>query len=348
MKALHLWLVACLLPSLAAAEIVWRGDFETGNRSQYSKEQMVSSDRLQVVTSPVSEGKYALKATVKQGDDPINSSGNRNELVYLSNEKVGSEYWYRWKVMFANDFPSVDAWQLFTQWHHDGCCGSPPIEFFVKGELIRLTLNDSGTVWSTALKRGAWQEFIFHVKWSPDSSVGYVELWHNGVQVLKKTYAKTMFSGQNNYLKLGLYRADTIKPVGVVYHDGMIQATKREDVFPVVQPDPDPVVDAGTPVDAGTTVDAGSPQEPDPVFDAGSPVDPDPVVDAGSPQDPAPVVDAGTSLDAGTGTGVKPAPLDEGEGDANFQGGCSASGGSLAAFSLLGLLGLARARRRRS
>ncbi|NOK17638.1 heparin lyase I family protein [Corallococcus carmarthensis] len=344
MKALHLWLVACLLPSLAAAEIVWRGDFETGNRSQFSTEQMVSSDRLQVVSSPVAEGKYALKATVKQGDDPINSSGNRNELVYLSNEKVGSEYWYRWKVMFANDFPSVDAWQLFTQWHHDGCCGSPPVEFFVKGELIRLTLNDNGTVWSTALKRGVWQEFIFHVKWSPDASVGYVELWHNGVQVLKKTKAMTMFAGQNNYLKLGLYRDDTIKPVGVVYHDGFIQATSREDVFPVVQPDPDPVVDAGTPADAGSAADAGSPV--DPVVDAGSPVDP--VVDAGSPVDPDPVADAGTSVDAGAGTGVKPSPLDEGEGDTNFHGGCSASGGSLAAFSLLGLLGLVKARRRRS
>ncbi|WP_439099184.1 heparin lyase I family protein [Corallococcus exercitus] len=332
--------MVCLLPSLAAAEIVWRGDFETGNRSQYSKEQMVSSDRLQVVTSPVSEGKYALKATVKQGDDPINSSGNRNELVYLSNEKVGSEYWYRWKVMFPNDFPSVDAWQLFTQWHHDGCCGSPPVEFFVKGEVIRLSLNDSGTVWTTPLKRGAWQEFIFHVKWSPDPSVGYVELWHNGVQVLKKTKAMTMFSGQNNYLKLGLYRDDSISAVGVVYHDGMIQATSREDVFPVVQPDPDPVVDAGTPADAGTSVDAGTPV--DPVVDAGTPVDP--VVDAGTPVDP--VVDAGTPVDAGPGTSVKPSPLDEG--DADFHGGCSTGGGSMAAFSLLGLLGLVKARRRRS
>ena len=38
--------------------------------------------------------------TVQQGDDPIDASGNRNELVYLSNETVGSEYYYRWKVMF--------------------------------------------------------------------------------------------------------------------------------------------------------------------------------------------------------------------------------------------------------
>ncbi|WP_372338337.1 polysaccharide lyase [Corallococcus llansteffanensis] len=336
MKALSLWLAMCLLPGLAAAEIVWRGDFETGDRSQFSTTQMVSSDRLQVVTSPVAEGKYALKATVKQGDDPINSSGNRNELVYLSREKVGSEYWYRWKVMFPNDFPSVDAWQLFTQWHHDGCCGSPPVEFFVKGEVIRMTVNDSGTVWSTPLKRGVWQEFVFHVKWSPDPSVGFVELWHNGKQVLAKKKAMTMYAGQSSYLKMGLYRDDSITPVGVVYHDGYIQATSREDVFPpVVQPDPQPV-DAGTPVDPA--VDAGSPV--DPVVDAGTPVDPEPVVDAGTPVDPDPT-QGGTKPD----TAVKPLPLDEG--DERYQGGCSASGGSLAAFSLLGLLGLLGSRRRR-
>ncbi|CAM3657138.1 carbohydrate-binding protein [Corallococcus sp. ZKHCc1 1396] len=337
----------CLLPGLAAADIVWRGDFETGDRSQFSTTQMVSADRLQLVTSPVAEGKYALKATVKQGDDPINSSGNRNELVYLSREKVGSEYWYRWKVMFANDFPSVDAWQLFTQWHHDGCCGSPPVEFFVKGEVIRMTVNDSGTVWSTPLKRGVWHEFVFHAKWSPDPAVGFVELWHNGKQVLSKKKAKTMYAGQSSYLKLGLYRDDSIKPVGVVYHDGFIQATSRDDVFPVVQPEPEPVVDAGTP-----------PQEPDPVVDAGSPVEPEPVVDAGTPQEPEPEVDAGTptggTVDPGPGTvpggsqpdsAVKPLPLDE-EGEL-YRGGCSASGGSLAVFSLLGLLGLMGSRRRR-
>ena len=32
-------------------------------------------------TRPARQGSYALKVTVKQGDDPINASGNRNELV---------------------------------------------------------------------------------------------------------------------------------------------------------------------------------------------------------------------------------------------------------------------------
>jgi hypothetical protein len=235
-----------LLPEGSWAGIVWRGDFETGNISQYTRAQWMGPDRLQVVQSPVHQGRYALKATVRQGDDPINSSGNRNELVRQGYEKEGSEYYYRWQVMFPPDYPSVRAWQIFTQWHHEGCCGSPPVEFFVYGEELRLTLTNSVTPWKTKLERGVWQDFLFHVKWSPDPAVGFVELWHNGQRVLSRYAHATMYPGDGIYLKLGLYRSDTVQPVGVVYHDGFVQATRLEDVLP-----PPSSPDAGTP-DAGT------------------------------------------------------------------------------------------------
>ena len=343
-------LAMCLVPVLASAGVVWRGDFESGDRSQYSGAQMVSADRLQVVTSPVAEGQYALKVTVKQGDDPINASGNRNELVYQGREALGSEYYYRWKVMFATDFPSVATWQLFTQWHHDGCCGSPPVEFYVKGEEIRLSLPGTAEVpWRTKLVRGVWHEFIMHVKWGSSVNTGFIELWHNQELVLPKRGAMTMYSGQKNYLKLGLYRNDTVRPVGVVYHDGFVQATTLEDVLPVDEPQPPPDEEEGTPaVDAGTpAVDAGSP-----AVDAGSPGN----VDAGSPEAPGDV-DAGTPpVTAGPqdpapmpGSSVPPAQgvpsMDEAVSGA---AGCSSTGGApFAAFALLGVLGLVGARRRR-
>jgi hypothetical protein len=215
------------------ASVVWRGDFETGDRTQWDSTQMVSSDRLAVVPSPVRQGLYALKATVRQGDDPINSSGNRNELVKMTKEAVGSEYYYRWSTMFAPDFPSVRTWQLFAQWHHDGCCGSPPVEFYVYGEEVRLTIGgDPGViVWKAPLVRGQWQDFIFHVKWSPDASVGFVELYHNGQLVLPKRNIATMYSGMLNYLKVGLYRSDTVTQTGVVYHDGWTMARSLQDVL---------------------------------------------------------------------------------------------------------------------
>jgi hypothetical protein len=303
------------LPAVAGAGVVWRGDFESGALTQYTGKQWVSPDRLQVVESPVAQGRYALKATVRQGDDPINASGNRNELVFQGPEKEGSEYYYRWQVMFASDFPSVRTWQLFTQWHHDGCCGSPPVEFFVYGEEIRLTMTDSVTPWRTKLVRGVWQDFIFRVKWSPDPAVGFIELWHNGQQVLSKRSLATMYAGQGIYLKLGLYRNDTVQPVGVVYHDGFTQGTRLEDVLPPPPPPPppEPVPDAGTP-----------PPPPPPGPDAGTPPLP---VEGSSPQPPDTVPD----------TVSEGSPLPE-----ESPYGCSSTGGPVWAAALLGLSLLVR------
>ncbi|QDE89802.1 carbohydrate-binding protein [Myxococcus xanthus] len=215
------------------ASVVWVGDFETNSRSQWSHTQMVSADRLAVVSSPARQGRYALKATVRKGDDPINASGNRNELVRMTREATGSEYYYRFSTMFDSSFPSAKTWQLFTQWHHEGNSGSPPVEFYVYGEEIRLNIggNPGTIVWRTPLVRGRWLDFIFHVKWSPDSKVGFVELYMNGKVVLPKRFIATQYRGQLNYLKVGLYRNDTVSPVGIVYHDGWTMARKLEDVI---------------------------------------------------------------------------------------------------------------------
>jgi hypothetical protein len=222
---------ACAAPTVST--VVWRGDFETGDHSQWTRTQMVSADRLAVVPSPVRQGRYALKATVRQGDDPIDSSGNRNELVKMTREPVGSEYYYRFNTMFAPDFPSVRTWQVFAQWHHEGCCGSPPVEFYVYGEEVRLNIGgDPGViVWKAPLVRGQWQDYILRVKWSPDATVGFVELYHNGQLVLPKRNIATQFPGMLNYLKVGLYRSDTVTQTGVVYHDGWTMARELADVL---------------------------------------------------------------------------------------------------------------------
>jgi hypothetical protein len=210
--------------------VVWRGDFESGDRTQWSSTQMVSADRLQVVSSPARQGSHAIKVTVRQGDNPISASGNRNELVRMTNEKEGDEYFYKWSTMFASDFPSAKTWQLFTQWHHSGSSGSPPVEFYVNGETIYLRLRGSDVVWTTPLVRGQWLDFVFHVKWSSKSSTGFVELYYRGNLVLPKLYGATLYSGQTNYLKVGLYRNSTIAPVGVVYHDAWVQGRSLADV----------------------------------------------------------------------------------------------------------------------
>lgn len=222
---------ACAAPPTppAVGAVVWRGDFETGDVSQFSRAQMVSPDRLQVVPSPAAEGRYALKVTVAQGDNPIGASGNRNELVRLTYEPAGSEYFYRWNTMFSLDFPAPPTWQLFAQWHHTGSSGSPPVEFVVNGERMLLYCS-SKPVWSAPLVRGVWQEFTFHARWASNADVGFVELYLNGRLVLPRHYCATQFPGMLNYMKLGLYRNESIPEVGILYHDGLVMSRALADM----------------------------------------------------------------------------------------------------------------------
>ncbi|WP_415835845.1 polysaccharide lyase, partial [Corallococcus soli] len=248
-QLLRLVAAASLMPALASAGILWKGDFETGNTSQWTRDQSVASSRLQVVTDVVRDGKYALKAIVKQGDDPINASGNRNELLYLTHETQGKEYFYKWSTLFPKNYPVHDSWQVITQWHQEGCCGSPPLEFFVRGDKINLRVggNTMPVLWQTSINQGNWHDFVLHVKWSSDKKVGFVELYHNGKLALPRTYGANQFGKERNYLKMGLYRDDAIKPEGTIYHDGFTMASTLEDVMPPA-PAPVPVeVPAPTP-----------------------------------------------------------------------------------------------------
>ena len=321
----------CLLlaPLPAAAEIVWKSGFEMGDRSEWSSTQMVDVSRLMVVQDVAREGKRSLKATVIQGDNPIKASGNRNEIIKMTREESGSEYWYRWSVRFGKDFPSEKTWQLFTQWHHEGNTGSPPVEFYVYGEEVRLNIggNPGRIVWRTALKRGVWLDFVFRVRWSPDPKLGLVELYLDGKQVLAPLPIPTQYAGQRNYLKAGLYRNDTIKGVGHLYLDDFVIATRQVDVMPL----PVPAGTVGAKADAGTAslavVDAGTPKPP---ADASAPRP----VDAGvaSPGTQGGSVDAGRKEPASVptaGTALPKPRADASETPTTRGGGCSAGAGDL-------------------
>lgn len=259
-----------LVPAIASASTQWAGNFETGNLSQWSREQSVASDRLLVVSDVVREGRYALKATVHHGDDPIGASGNRNELVYLSHETPGSEYFYKWSTLFPQGYPSSNTWQLFTQWHQEGNNGSPPLEFYVVGEEMRMRVGGSNgrVLWHAPLQRAHWNDFVLHVKWSSNPKVGFVELYKDGKLVVPKTMAATEFGSEKNYLKMGLYRDASITQTASVYHDGFVMGTSLADVMPSAS------VAAETPAPPPESTTAPEEQTPAPSVETPAPSTP--------------------------------------------------------------------------
>jgi hypothetical protein len=317
-------IVACcallLASSAASATVLWRGDYESGDISQWDGYEGILS-RLTVMQSPTRQGKYALRVELHQGD--IAFSGTRNEVSQEGKPEVeGNDRWFAWSTLFPSDFPASTSWQVFTQWHHSGCCGSPPIEFDLEGERIQFAHHGDQVLWSTPLVRGVWHDFVVHVYFS--STAGFVELWYNGQKVLEKTSVATVNPGEYVYLKQGLYRDASIAPVAVVYHDGMVEGTSLADVAPQLVPAP--------PVDGGTPPDAGTP----PVADAGTP----PVADAGTPSVP----DAGP---VGGPVDDVPAPAPTAPVTTSTLSGTGCSSGALGALAVLGLLALLMPARRR-
>ncbi|HYV45088.1 MAG TPA: polysaccharide lyase [Myxococcaceae bacterium] len=270
-------MAAVALAGSAAASVLWRGDFETGDRSQWSQVEMISPDRLQVVDAPMRPGRHALRAEVRKGDDPINASGNRNELIRYDGASEGRELYYGWSTLWPADYPLTPTWQVFIQWHHPGNNGAPPVRFVLgcsAGDCGRplpdtlFFIVDDKTMWQMApVTRGAWHDFVLHIKWSADPGVGFVELWYDRQLVVPKSLVRTLYSSADtNYLKMGLYRDEATDPTQVLFQDGVIQATTYEEAAATarVDPLPSPSPDAGSPPAPGPTPapDGGSPGGP--------------------------------------------------------------------------------------
>src|SRR5262245_23556662 len=112
MRILSYLSLTIVLSSLteSSAEVIWRGDFETGDLKQWSG--VPKSDAVRVVTEPVREGKYALRI------DGTNAAkkGKLDRIEFQHQPKSpgtaeGTERYFGWSVYVPNkltdDYHSV-------------------------------------------------------------------------------------------------------------------------------------------------------------------------------------------------------------------------------------------------
>ncbi len=341
-------LVVVALPATALADIVWRGDFETNDLSQWNEQTGPVGERVTIVADPVREGMYAARVEIRPGDLG-NGMLNRVEFGYHPPAEgfEGSERWYAWSAMQDADAPIGASWHVFTYWEAE-VLYTPAITFrlYAGNELRFCTYAGGETVhWTTTFEPGMWHDFVFHVVWSPDPTVGLVELYYDGELVLPAVSTATMFtlgdgSGTPNFIHQGMIRDETLGVNEVFYYDGMVEATALEDVMP-----------SGDDTSGGSAtsgVDTSGGEASESLTDA-SASGSDSATASGSASATSSASGATTTAGSASGgsgdetTGASGAPQDEGDGGC----GCSQRGG--AGWAGLGLLLLAtrRASRRR-
>jgi len=220
-------LIACRAAPVLA-EVIWRGDFETGNTAQFRGAP--KGDAITIVTEPVREGKYALRI------DGTNAArrGTRDRIEFQHQPAPpgtaeGTERYFGWSVYLpkklTNNVHALGYFEARNVWRQ-------LMSFEVRGEdILYSTRVPYAARWKGAGKftPGRWHDFTVHVLWSRDPAKGFVEVWFDGEQVVPKSMTATLLDDNVAFFQLGLMR-ETIDVPETIIIDHLVEGTTLDDV----------------------------------------------------------------------------------------------------------------------
>jgi hypothetical protein len=246
----------CLLGS-ASAEIIFKGDFETGDFSQFGGKKMTvkkeeplkfglseyqnfNERNVQLVTDFVANGKYAVKMTIH----PEDKFGKGQLRVQLGGPYVrfdeGTHTYMSFYLAMKDPPKSRDN---FFYWEGDKLTGSGGnvMTWWLEpkqdgsGTLIKYgtgNLGKSGVHWEADFTIGKWHQMAMDITWSADPEKGNAKLWYDGNVVLDKkvkTRASDKMTGA--YCQPGIQRGNPMDlGVDTIYMDDFICATTLPEI----------------------------------------------------------------------------------------------------------------------
>jgi hypothetical protein len=213
-----------------SAEVLWRGDFETGDTKQW--DGSVKPEGVKVVMEPVRAGKFALRI------DGTNAArrGEHDRIEFQHQPKPpgtaeGTERYYGWSVYLPKKFTdrphTLGYFESRKSW-------SRLMAFEVTGEDVLFTTRvPYSRHWSGKgkLTAGRWHDFAVHVLWSRDPKRGFVEMWFDGEKVVPLTKTATLRDENVAFFQIGLFRETSDVPETILI-DHAIEATAQADVTP--------------------------------------------------------------------------------------------------------------------
>lgn len=159
----------------------------------------------------------------------VPGGGQRSEVrprVPRAIEGTVQDVTYRGRL--ARDFPAdADGWQILLQWHQSSDEGSPPVAVEVNKGRLMLDNGENNQVEIGRVQAGDTVDLRLRVLFSKSRRTGTVDVWNAGRQVLAgyQPPEGTLQADGRNYMKVGLYRSDSIDQDGTVTVDDLQVAT---------------------------------------------------------------------------------------------------------------------------
>lgn len=234
-RAMTAAVVFSVMPVRAAE--VWRGDFETGDLSQF--DNTLNEQNIEVVADPVFEGNAAARVTLT--NDAMWPNGiKRVELQHkpsAGRTAEGATTYFAWSFYLPATLPESPDAQI-GYWESEQSY-QQVMSFTVQGERLQFATrrpnnqvhyNKEGVV--TA---GQWHRVAMGITWSKDAAQGRVNVWFDGAQIVTGAPAETLADDNPHFVQFGLLRnPGEFSDMPVIVVDDAVEGDSLDDVRPAV------------------------------------------------------------------------------------------------------------------
>ncbi|WP_186756798.1 polysaccharide lyase [Echinicola salinicaeni] len=193
----------------SSPNIVYQETFEGSDPFSFAHKQLSEDYSLTIATSPVVDGSNSGRFELNDYD-PMVSNGTRAEVLFP--ELSYNERWYSYSLYLpSKDFQIDSNNDIISQWHQGSGSGSPTTTLRIKNDRFFLksgpTKEERKDYDIAAVKKDAWNEFVFHIVHSSGSD-GLVEVWMNGEKVLNIEGGNMNKDYDLPRWKIGIYKDD--------------------------------------------------------------------------------------------------------------------------------------------
>lgn len=236
-----------------AATMVFEEGFENENVGSAPNSKIwgkCSGNCLVVDNEQVRSGNQAARVYLNRNTSRTNYRTEAVPRGAARSPDEGVDFWYGFSIYVPKDHtPDFLSSDTVAQWHHGGGIGgNPPVSLKIDGTEWKLqTRWSSGKVDKQdrkeggktfdlgSYKKGTWNDFVFHIKWSSKSN-GILQLWKDNKLVIDHKGPTDYANEGGAWLKLGLYKtAWRNPPDGKRYDPKIVERTFYLDNVKIAQ-----------------------------------------------------------------------------------------------------------------
>ncbi len=230
-------IIVLVMPGSSWAKILWKGDFETKDLSQWSgtlSPATESRQNITIVDSPAFEGKHAAQIVIHP-DDIFPKGHSRVELRYEGKRTAeGQTTFFSWRFQLPKN---AQVHEDVAYWETKGSEFRQSMAFYV-GPVdggtqlgFRTNLPVVRQYWKATITVGEWHQLAMRITWAKNEERGRVSVWFDGKQVIDDVAAQTKPNDADLFIQTGFHRDSSKVPVETIYLDDAIEGTSLQDIL---------------------------------------------------------------------------------------------------------------------